>query len=950
MRMDFRCMAALVLLTAFGAAAVHAQTTLSASTDANTITANNSIACSSAAGQTDNSYVRVYNTASTFTATAVRVGIEACEVQEQTLTIRFWNYTAGSPAITLGAQIGASTVVTAPADGSWNETVQVLTLDSPVVIPAGNFAVEVQQTANQWFSTARTGPGNFFFGSNQAGESSPTYLLSAACGAANPTEIGTLGAFTVHAILDVVGFTAGAPAQEIDLRFPSGAGFSLASGSGVADVGPFPQSATTNATIEVANQGTGSALNISSATATGATGCTPGTVAFPASVAAGTQGNIQIPVTLGAGVGNWSFTLTVNSNDANEAAYTITVQGTAGMSGTYTVIAAGGGDYTDPGAAFDDLEDFGIAGATIIEIGAGTYTSNASYELGSDVGGGTTDPVRGTSTTNTLTIRNATGATPIISGDAFIDPVAGTETGAMSVNGVSNIIIEGLEFTGGTGFGLFVSFDASNDLTLAGQFANYATDLTVRKCVFHSITNGAGLLITGNSAPYHDILIENCMLYNNGIGNSAYGLNMPGAIGFFWPGENIVIDHCTILNDAGTTAAATGQPAAIGWTGGPEGVRGWPTINNSILVADGTNLPCYAFPNDDPGQGVTGTNEPTAADRNVLFTQNGGIVAMSYFTGTTTQAFTTLNDFQIQFNGLDVNSVDTDPNLTSATDLHILTGSSAIDLAAGSTVADDIDGDTRPNGTNPDSGADEFTGGGGPTTLMITGPASLPNGTQGVAYGPITVTATGGTTPYSWGATGLPAGVTINPTTGVISGTPTATGTFNVTVTVTDSTTPTAQTDTQNYTFDIVGAGTLIITTGQNLAGGTEGTAYSANITAANGTGAHTWSVTAGALPAGVTLGASTTATVAISGTPTANGTFNFTIQVTDSSAPVQTDTQAFTLVIAAGGGGGPGGGVGGGGGGGGGCAADAGNSHWLVLVGLLAMLGVVGTLRTRKQ
>lgn len=242
-----------------------------------------------------------------------------------------------------------------------------------------------------------------------------------------------------------------------------------------------------------------------------------------------------------------------------------------------------------------------------------------------------------------------------------------------------------------------------------------------------------------------------------------------------------------------------------------------------------------------------------------------------------------------------------------------------------------------------------FSGGGG--GLMITGPSSLPNGSEGVVYTSTTVTATGGTPAYTWGATGLPAGLSINTTTGEISGTPnagTAAGSpYAVTVTVTDTA---AGNDSQNYTIDISAAGTLIITTGQNLTGGTEGQAYSANISAANGTGAHTWAVVAGALPAGVTLGASATATVAISGTPTANGTFNFTIEVTDSTTPTaQTDTQAFTLVIAAAGGGG-GGGLGGGGGGGGGCVADSGSSHWLVLVGLLAALGVVGTLRTRKE
>jgi zinc metalloprotease ZmpA len=112
-------------------------------------------------------------------------------------------------------------------------------------------------------------------------------------------------------------------------------------------------------------------------------------------------------------------------------------------------------------------------------------------------------------------------------------------------------------------------------------------------------------------------------------------------------------------------------------------------------------------------------------------------------------------------------------------------------------------------------------------------------GTVGTAITAFTVTASGGTSPYGFSATGLPPGVSINATSGQVSGTPTAGGTFSTTVNVTDSSSP-AKTGSTQFTFTVSGGGGG--TCGQNLvsnggfeSGGTGWTATSGVISSGSG-------------------------------------------------------------------------------------------------------------------
>ena len=179
--------------------------------------------------------------------------------------------------------------------------------------------------------------------------------------------------------------------------------------------------------------------------------------------------------------------------------------------------------------------------------------------------------------------------------------------------------------------------------------------------------------------------------------------------------------------------------------------------------------------------------------------------------------------------------------------------------------------------------------------VVFTNPISinqstLNNGSVGVAYS-ITMLASGGTAPYSWSiASGqLPPGLTLS-SGGILSGTPTNTGTFNFAVQVSDSI---GTLFSQSFAISIQTG--LTITTASPLANALVNSPYSQQMQASTSE-ALAWSVSSGNLPPGIKLDSSGL----ISGTPTTAGVFDFTVQVTSRGAQQQVATQPFRLVVAA--------------------------------------------------
>ena len=172
-----------------------------------------------------------------------------------------------------------------------------------------------------------------------------------------------------------------------------------------------------------------------------------------------------------------------------------------------------------------------------------------------------------------------------------------------------------------------------------------------------------------------------------------------------------------------------------------------------------------------------------------------------------------------------------------------------------------------------------WTGAGAAAAPVITS-ATTANGTVGSAFS-YQITATN--TPTSYGATGLPAGLSVSTSTGLLSGTPSATGTSPVTLSSTNS----AGTGTAALTLTIAAAVPAI--TSAATANGTVGSAFSYQITATN----TPTSYGATGLPAGLSVSASTGS---ISGTPTAAGSSTVTLSATNSAGAGSAATLTLTV------------------------------------------------------
>ncbi len=247
----------------------------------------------------------------------------------------------------------------------------------------------------------------------------------------------------------------------------------------------------------------------------------------------------------------------------------------------------------------------------------------------------------------------------------------------------------------------------------------------------------------------------------------------------------------------------------------------------------------------------------------------GGTLAT--ITGTSFTGATSVSFGGVAATGLTVNSAT---SITATSPVG--TGVGTVDVVV-----------TTPGGSSATSVADRFT-----YVLPLTlASVTLPAATAQAAYSQ-TLSASGGTSPYTYAvsAGALPTGTSLNSSTGVLAGTPTATGTFSFTVRVTDANSVTA---TASFSLTVNGAVTATQAIPTEVLTQNHAVTPFTPVTGGGGTGPLTYSISP-ALPAGLNFSA---VTGVASGTPSVALTATtFTVTVTNTNSATASNT--FVLKV----------------------------------------------------
>lgn len=779
-----------------------------------------------------------------------------------------WKVTSGNlPAgLTLGA--GSGTISGTPAaSGNYTFTLQVTDSGSPTALTAsGQFSISIAAAPAITFTTTTLPNGIIGTAYNAS--------VAATGGAGALTYAVTSGSLPAKLSLSSAGAITGTPSTA------GTSSFKVTASDGYGDTGTGSFSITVNypqLTVTTSSLPTGYAGSTYPATTLAASGGSNSGYGWTWAAASGSS----LPAGLNlsaAGVitgkpttaGSYSVVVTVTDSASNTANATLSLTVDAAVSVTTASLPTGYAKSVYPNTTLDATGGAGSpytwtwAAATGSSLPAGLSLSSGGVLSGTPTTAGAYSVV----VTAEDSAKNTGSATLTLTVDAGITISPGTVPGGYQG---TPYVSTTLTASGGSGTGYSFTWAAASgsslppglSLSAGGTISgtptaagSYSVVVTVKDSAnntaqaTYSITIEATIAITTTTLP-------------TGYANSAY---------------------------PSTTLAATGGSGGFTWT--------WAAASGSSLPA-GLSL--------STGGVITGT-PTTAGAYSVVVT----VKDSASHTQTATLTLTVNAGVSVTTASLPAGYVS---SAYTSTTLAATGGAGSPytwtwAAASGSSLPGGLNLSSAGviSGTPTTAGtysvvvtAKDSVGNTGSATLSIAvkgsvsiSTTSLPSGYQGTAYTSTQLVATGGSgTGYTWtwaagSGSSIPAGLSLS-TGGIVSGTPTAAGTFSVVVTVKDSANNTAQ-----ATFSIAIEATLAISTASPLPSGTVNVNYSQTLAATGGSGTgYTWSTT----------GTNTLATVGlsfsggtVSGKPSATGTASFTAVVTDSQSHTAQTTFSVTV------------------------------------------------------
>lgn len=525
---------------------------------------------------------------------------------------------------------GSLTVNNVTVSNEVNATVTISTQPTSPVAAGGSTTFVVEVTA--------TGVGavsfDLSFGNDDANE--------------NPYDISVTG-------------TGVAPTPEISVQRPA---LNALTNGATDNVGRIAEGQLSQFTYTIENIGSAD-LTITSVSATAGAGSPTVSISTQPNSPVSAQSSTTFVVDVTPALGAFDLTVTIDSDDPVNGTFTITIQGTGALSGTYTIDndAANNPDFADFGAAFSSLEANGVVGAVTFEVytGLNPYTSAGLYTL---------NEVPNQSVNNPITFRPAPGNKPVVQGGGAS---GGILAGAgIMLAGCQFVTIEGIEFDGNGVANFGVAIHSDTGFSSANN--------RVMGCTIHG-TVGPGIAVFTFSAVSSSV--ANAQIVNNLIYNCTGNLvTAPRGALFLGAAKNAVVYHNTVVKTTGTEPAFVHNQVFVS----QNALR----VSNNIFYAENVNT-AYGH---DGTHALNGNGNIWHLGTGVAFGENN-----LTFTGWQSQGF-------------DGAGLMTDPGFRdpAGNDFHLAPNSPARDAAVNvqPAVNTDYEGDARPIGNANDTGADEF--------------------------------------------------------------------------------------------------------------------------------------------------------------------------------------------------------------------------------------------------